>query len=354
MVFFRWLESGFLIGVGLPARRPLNGRTPSRKHHAMDVRTLSTFCVAARTLSFTNAAATLGCAQSSVTAQMKSLEEDLGSALFNRVGNRLELTGPGQRFLIYAERILALAQEAKDSVLDPDETGTVRFTAPETICTYLLPPLLMTFKARYPRVRVQFLPGFVRDFKRNVLEGAADLAFVLEEPFPSKVLAMEKLRDEQILIVARARAPAGRGRGRLGPGHHGRGGAAQGPRLQLPQPVRAPADRRRRPPGRASWSSRGWRPSSAAWPWAWASRPCPGSPWRPSWAPDSLVALPWEGQAIRISTYAVWNPERHMGFAEKAFLRHVREQIAVQEGPGLASGVVGHPVPAAAQQVAAG
>ena len=62
----------------------------------MDVRTLSTFSVAARTLSFTNAAATLGCAQSSVTAQMKSLEEDLGSPLFNRVGNRLELTEPGQ------------------------------------------------------------------------------------------------------------------------------------------------------------------------------------------------------------------------------------------------------------------
>jgi DNA-binding transcriptional LysR family regulator len=41
-----------------------------------------------------------------------------------------------------------------------------------------------------------------------------------------------------------------------------------------------------------------------------------------------LVALPWEGQEIHISTYAVWNPERLVGFAEKAFLRHVREGIA--------------------------
>ena len=135
----------------------------------MDVRTLSTFSVAARTLSFTNAAATLGCAQSSVTAQMKSLEEDLGSALFNRVGNRLELTEPGQRFLVYAERILALTQEAKASINDEAASGTVRFTAPESICTYLLPPLLKSFKAKYPLVRIQFLPGFVRDFKRNVL-----------------------------------------------------------------------------------------------------------------------------------------------------------------------------------------
>jgi len=128
-------------------------RGVSRYTAGMDVRTLSTFSVAARTLSFTNAAATLGCAQSSVTAQMKSLEEDLGSALFNRVGNRLELTEPGQRFLVYAERILALTHEAKASINDEAASGTIRFTAPETICTYLLPPLLKSFKAKFPRVR---------------------------------------------------------------------------------------------------------------------------------------------------------------------------------------------------------
>jgi DNA-binding transcriptional LysR family regulator len=40
-----------------------------------------------------------------------------------------------------------------------------------------------------------------------------------------------------------------------------------------------------------------------------------------------LVALPWGGPELRISTYMVWNPERHMGFAEEAFLRHVREAM---------------------------
>ena len=77
-----------------------------------------------------------------------------------------------------------------------------RFAAPETICTYLLPPVLKAFKGKFPRVHVQFLPGFVRDFKRQVLEGIVDFAFILEEPFPSKTLAVEKLRDEEILILA--------------------------------------------------------------------------------------------------------------------------------------------------------
>jgi len=173
----------------------------------MDVRTLSTFSAAARSLSFTNAALSLGYAQSSVTAQIKGLEEDLGTALFNRVGNRLELTEPGLRFLTYAERILALTEEAKASIQDDEGVGTIRFTAPESICTYLLPPVLKAFMAKFPRVRLQFLPGFVRDFKRQVLDGAVDLAFILEEPFPSKALAVEKLRDEQVLILA---APAHR------------------------------------------------------------------------------------------------------------------------------------------------
>ncbi|MEI6593893.1 MAG: LysR family transcriptional regulator, partial [Holophagaceae bacterium] len=155
----------------------------------MDVRTLSTFCAAARTLNFTHAAAALGYAQSSVTAQIKSLEEDLGTDLFNRVGNRLELTEPGARFLIYAERILSLTQEAKASVLEEEGVGTLRFTGPESVCTYLLPRILRSFKTKFPRVRLQFQPGFVRDFKRQVLEGAVDFAFILEEPFPSKTLA---------------------------------------------------------------------------------------------------------------------------------------------------------------------
>jgi DNA-binding transcriptional LysR family regulator len=168
----------------------------------MDVRTLATFSVAARTLNFTNAALSLGYAQSSVTAQIKSLEEDLGSALFNRVGNRLELTEPGERFLVYAERILALTLEAKASLQDEGGVGTLRFTAPESVCTYLLPPVLKGFKDKFPRIHLQFLPGFVRDFKRQVLDGTVDFAFILEEPFPSKALAVEKIRDEEILIVA--------------------------------------------------------------------------------------------------------------------------------------------------------
>jgi len=293
---------------------------------AMDVRTLSTFSVAARTLSFTNAAITLGCAQSSVTAQMKSLEEDLGSALFNRVGNRLELTEPGQRFLIYAERILALTVEAKASINEEVGSGTLRFTAPESICTYLLPPLLQSFKQQFPRVRFQFLPGFVRDFKRNVLEGAVDMAFVLEEPFPSKVLAVEKLRDEQILIVA-------------APGHRLAAAASVSAQDIMGEEVLLKALG-------CSYRNQFERQliAAGAHPGGFLEfqgvetikrcvavglgiAPLPRIAVEAELAAGDLVALNWDGPEIQISTYVVWNPERHMGPTEKAFLRHVRAAL---------------------------
>jgi len=292
----------------------------------MDVRTLSTFSAAARSLSFTNAALSLGYAQSSVTAQIKGLEEDLGTALFNRVGNRLELTEPGLRFLTYAERILALTEEAKASIQDDEGVGTIRFTAPESICTYLLPPVLKAFMAKFPRVRLQFLPGFVRDFKRQVLDGAVDLAFILEEPFPSKALAVEKLRDEQVLILA---APAHRLAARasvsamdlmddevllkaLGCSYRNQferqliaAGAHPGHFLEF----------------------QGVETIKRCVAVGLGIAPLPRMAVEAELRSGELVALPWEGPELRISTYMVWNPERHMGFAEAAFLQHVREAV---------------------------
>jgi DNA-binding transcriptional LysR family regulator len=292
----------------------------------MDTRTLLTFSTAARSLSFTKAAATLGYAQSSVTAQMKGLEETLGSALFNRVGNHLQLTDPGQRFLVYAERILALAEEAQTCLQDEVGVGTVRFTAPETVCTYLLPPVLKSFQTAFPQVRLQFLPGFARDFKRQVLEGAADLAFILEEPFPSKSLAVEKLRDEDILILA-------------APGHR----LAKALRVSAQDLVGEPVLLKAlgcsyRNQFERQLIAAGAHPGNTlefqsvetikrCVEVGLGIAPLPRMAVEPELASGQLVALPWDGPRIRVSTHLVWNPQRHLGAAESAFLAHVRATV---------------------------
>jgi len=293
----------------------------------MDTRTLRTFSTAARTLSFTRAAATLGYAQSSVTAQMKSLEESLGAPLFNRVGNHLALTDPGQRFLAYADRILALTDEAQASIQDALDVGTVRFTAPETVCTYLLPPVLQAFTLQFPQVRLQFLPGFARDFKRQVLEGAADFAFLLEEPFPSKTLAVEKLRDEEILILA-------------APGHRL---ANAGPvsahdlvgesvllkalgcsyRNQFERQLIAAGAH----PG-TSLEFQNVETIKRCVEVGLGVAPLPRMSVEEELESGRLVALDWEGPPVLVSTFLVWNPQKHLGAAGTAFLDHVRRHVA--------------------------
>ena len=289
----------------------------------MDMRTLSTFRTAARTLSFTKTAASLGYAQSSVTAQMKILEETLGSPLFNRMGNRLELTAPGERFLAYAERILALSVEAKAAIQDEVDIGTLRLTAPETVCTYLLPPVLRSFSEAFPQVRMEFHPGSVRDFKRQVMEGAVDIAFILEEPFPSKTLAVEVLRDERVLIMA--------------PPSHCLASARQvtaqdlaGESILLTElgcSYRNQFERQliaagAHPGHRMEFQSI--ETIKRCVEQGLGLAPLPQIAVADEIATGRLVALRWKGPDIKVSTHLVWNPQRHPGSAVVAFLAHAR------------------------------
>lgn len=169
----------------------------------MELRQLATFRAAAAALNFTRAAATLGYAQSSVTAQIQALEADLGVQLFDRLGRRVALTEEGQNLLPYAERLLALAGEARAAVADDEEpSGTLAVGAPETLCAYRLPALLEHFLARCPRVRLVVRPLPLAEVRPRLGEGAVDVAFLMAEPFAAAGLAVEPLVAEPVLVLA--------------------------------------------------------------------------------------------------------------------------------------------------------
>lgn len=172
----------------------------------MESRRLGTFREVARTLNFTRAAANLSYAQSSVTAQVKALEDELGVPLFDRLGKRVVLTGAGERFLGYAERMLELEEEARAAVAAGDEpVGTVTVSAAETHCTYRLPAILRGLKERFPRVRVVLRPvpvgAFCGDTARGLSDGGVDVAFVLDEPVRASDLEVEPLVEEPISVL---------------------------------------------------------------------------------------------------------------------------------------------------------
>jgi DNA-binding transcriptional LysR family regulator len=110
------------------------------RRRAMELRQLATFRMVAETLSFSRTAQALNYVQSSVTAQMQGLEEELGVRLCDRLGKRVALTDAGTRLLPYAEKLLSLSEEARCAVVGGDiPMGTLTITAPESICTYCLP-----------------------------------------------------------------------------------------------------------------------------------------------------------------------------------------------------------------------
>lgn len=173
----------------------------------MEYRQLVAFRTVARTLSFTQAANELRFAQSTITAQVKGLENELRVPLFDRRGGRVALTAFGERLLPYAERLLSLAAEARRAV-GHDGTGkaTLVVGAGEAITTYRLPGLIEAFHHRRPEVYLA-LRGHVQDVDQVLrlvdLKDADVLLLhgnpVLDEGLSGRVIGTEAMS----LVVAR-------------------------------------------------------------------------------------------------------------------------------------------------------
>ncbi|QQZ09682.1 LysR family transcriptional regulator [Heyndrickxia vini] len=175
----------------------------------MEIKQLITFKTAAENLNFTQTAKILNFAQSSVTAQIKSLESDLGKPLFERLGKRLVLTEAGKQFKIYAEQMIRLNEEAKLLINGVEEqTGSLTIGAQESQCTYRLPPILKEFKSQYPKMRVVFKPAHSDEMAREQLEkGQLDVAFIMDTCRSGESLKIESLVKEELVIVASASHP---------------------------------------------------------------------------------------------------------------------------------------------------
>lgn len=148
----------------------------------MEMESLTIFCAVASELSVTQAAARLGRAPSSVTTRIQQLEADIGAQLFVRTNKRMALTAAGERFLEYAQRFLALAEEARHVVTGGREGGTLRVGSMESTAASRLPALLAAYHARYPATRLALSTGPSRPLIEQVRTGLLDCAFVALPP----------------------------------------------------------------------------------------------------------------------------------------------------------------------------
>jgi DNA-binding transcriptional LysR family regulator len=180
-----------------PTKLVIGGKT-------MEIRQLRTFRSVAALLSFHRAAEQLHYAQSSISAQIQSLEAELGVQLFDRLGRRILLTEAGERLLQYAVKILDLAEETRAEVTGTRQPqGSLTIRIPETFGVCRLPPVVKLFKSRFPKVRLSFTTCAHEGLAKDLRKGVTDLAFLLTESIQDADLELETLGFESIRIVAR-------------------------------------------------------------------------------------------------------------------------------------------------------
>ena len=165
-------------------------------------RRLQVFHSVARLLSFTKAAEELHMTQPAVTFQVRQLEEQFNTRLFDRTHNRISLTDAGRRVYECAEKIFVLYSEMDNAVreLTGDVSGVLILGASTTIAEYMLPVLLGDFKQSHPDVTIRLKVANTDGIVSMVENNEIDLG-VVEAPVNNKNLVVEVCRTDQLVLI---------------------------------------------------------------------------------------------------------------------------------------------------------
>lgn len=167
----------------------------------MELRYLKTFQKVALFSSFSRAAENINLAQSTVSAHIKALEDELNIPLFDRLGRQIALTGAGELLFHQSKRLLSIEEETLAEITSLSEPkGCLALRVPQTISTYFLPGVLQKFQERFPKVGLEMI-GCTFDVERELTAGTIDLAFLLNEPFTNEYLHIEALTTVPLVLV---------------------------------------------------------------------------------------------------------------------------------------------------------
>jgi len=169
----------------------------------MELSQLEFFVTVVEERGFSKAAERVFRTQPAVSIAIRRLEEELGTPLFERSQKSPVLTEAGQLFYDYARRILALRDQSLEVVaeLRALKRGRVRIGANESTSLYLLPHLILDYRARYPEVMVEISRHTSERLPREVLERNVDFALLAHEPVDSQLESFPVWRDPLVLIL---------------------------------------------------------------------------------------------------------------------------------------------------------
>lgn len=168
----------------------------------MDIEQARTFLVIAAHGSFLEAAHQLHLTQSTISARIKRLEEELKVSLFERSRNGADLTLAGSRFLSYARRLVVTADQALHDVPFAESTvGNIHIGARIALCEGILPRWVGWMRDWESKIAIHCEIGFEEDLIHRLIEGTLDVG-LMYSPIQGPGLVIEHLFNEKIVLVS--------------------------------------------------------------------------------------------------------------------------------------------------------
>ena len=163
----------------------------------MELRNLTTFIHVAELGSFTKAAEQLGYSQSTVSFQIKQLEDELTCLLFELINHTITLTEKGRELVSYAHQILALTDDLKESLENEKNiSGHIHVVTPDSVCEEMINSHYIDFHTKYPSISVRFTTGDSAVMLDMLDHNEADVILTLDHHLYNKDYIIAK--EEQL------------------------------------------------------------------------------------------------------------------------------------------------------------
>ena len=174
----------------------------------MDFDQLHTFLEIVRLKSFSKAAQTCYRTQPAISAQVRQLEQELNTALFERFGSRISLTTAGKIFADYTAQMLDQRRQAQDAIneLERNPRGELVIAANEATCIYVLPQVFSEFQNLFPAVQLQVDRSYGARVVDAVMENIADFGLT-QLPVEERRLQVADIYKDEIRLIVPARHP---------------------------------------------------------------------------------------------------------------------------------------------------
>src|SRR5579871_948613 len=168
----------------------------------MDLDQLHTFLEIVRLKSFSKAAQTCYRTQPAISAQVRQLEQELNTTLFERLGTKIALTTAGRIFAEYCEQILDLRRQAQDAIneLERVPRGEIIIAANEATCIYVLPQVFSEYKKNFPNVQLLVDRAYGSHVVEAVMDNLADFG-ITQLPVTEKKLQVVKIHSDEIKVI---------------------------------------------------------------------------------------------------------------------------------------------------------